>query len=210
MHMTASRREIGAVLATGLGHLIVADRLGLRLAFIVAACLFWGGYAAVRARGRPAVLAGWGFTTRNLGRSLAALAPIAAAAAVLATLYGLLAGTLLWHWHILPIALLYPLWGLVQQFLLVSLVAANLRRHGRLGDRGAILSTALLFAVVHGSSLPLAVAAFLLATITTTVYFRDGNLWALGLFHGWFATGLYYLVLGRDPWREVIAAGLWP
>ena len=35
-------------------------------------------------------------------------------------------------------------------------------------------------------------AAFALALVTTTVYFRTRNLWALGIFHGWFATGLYF------------------
>jgi hypothetical protein len=52
--------------------------------------------------------------------------------------------------------------------------------------------------------LPLVLGAFVLALMTTTVYLRAGNLWAAGLFHGWYATGLYYCVLREDIWREVI------
>jgi hypothetical protein len=42
------------------------------------------------------------------------------------------------------------------------------------------------------------------------VYFRTRNLWALGIFHGWFATGLYFFVLGRDPWTVVVSGRAWP
>lgn len=207
--MSVSRWEIVAVLVTGLGNVVVADGLQYRLAYILTACLLWSAYVLVRTVGDRAVLAEWGFTTRNFGRSLAVLAPLAAAATVAQIVYGVLSGKALWHWHIGLILVLYPLWGLVQQFLVVGLVAGNLRRWGRISDVAIVAVTAALFAAVHVASPVLVVAAFVLAVVTTTVYFRDGNLWALGLFHGWFATGLYYLVLGQDPWQRVVAAGLW-
>ena len=37
-------------------------------------------------------------------------------------------GRLALHVHMLPLALLYPVWGLVQQFMVQSLVTANLHR----------------------------------------------------------------------------------
>jgi len=37
-----------------------------------------------------------------------------------------LLGTNILSWHIIPILLLYPIWGVIQQFLVVGLVAKNL------------------------------------------------------------------------------------
>jgi membrane protease YdiL (CAAX protease family) len=101
-------------------------------------------------------------------------------------------------------------WGLVQQFLIVALLAGNLRKHSRIPQRWIVLLTALVFALAHAASVPLAVAAFFLAAVTTTIYFRTRNMWALGLFHGLFATGLYFLALGQDLWTEVVSARQWP
>ena len=208
--MTRSRWEILAVLLTGLGNFLLACWLDLRLAFIAGACLFWIGFVAVRASVSPSVLADWGFTTRDFGRSLALLAPALLLASLCFVAYGMFTGGLLLNRHIVWIFLLYPVWGLVQQFLIVCLLASSLRRHSHIPERQIVLLTAVVFAVAHAPSIPLAVAAFFLAVVTTTVYFRTHNLWAMGLFHGWFATGLYFLALGQDPWQDVVSARLWP
>jgi uncharacterized protein len=208
--MTRARSEIVAVLLTGLGHFVLAGWLDLRLAFIVVACLFWAGFVAWRARSDRTVLAAWGLTAAGFGRSLRLLIPALVLSLACFGAYGWWTGSLLWHRHIVLIGLLYPAWGLVQQFLVVALLAGNLMRHTRIPERWLALATALAFAAAHAPSASLAASAFCLAVITTTSYFRTGNLWALGLFHGWFATGLYFLALGRNPWQEVVSARLWP
>jgi hypothetical protein len=208
--MTTSRWEIALVLLTGLGHLLLSGWLGLQLVYVVGACLFWTAFVALRAAADASVLAEWGFTRRGFRRSMALLAPFMLLAVFGFAAYGMISGSMAMSWHLLLIFLLYPLWGLVQQFLIVALLAGNIRKHSRIPEPGIVISTALVFAAVHAPSVPLIGAAFLLALITTTVYFRAGNLWALGIFHGWFATGLYFLVLGRNPWVEVISGRLWP
>ena len=208
--MIHSRWEIFAVLLTGLGNFVLADWLGLRLAFVVGACLFWIGFVAIRASADASVLAEWGFTTRNLGRSLTLLGPVAALALICFIAYGMFTGSLFMHWHVALIFPLYSVWGLVQQFLIVALLAGNLRKLSRIQERWIVLLTAFLFAVAHAASIPLMGAAFFLAVVTTTVYFRTRNIWALGLFHGVFATGLYFFALGQDLWAEVVSARMWP
>jgi hypothetical protein len=138
------------------------------------------------------------------------LAPIMLLTAFGFAAYGKFTGSMMLNRHILLICLLYPIWGLVQQFLIVALLAGNMKKHSRIPEAGIVLLTALIFAGVHAPSIPLIGAAFILALVTTTVYFRERNLWALGIFHGWFATGLYFLVLGRDPWTLVISGRMWP
>jgi uncharacterized protein len=208
--MSTSRWEIALVLLTALGHFLVAGWLDLQLAYVVGACLFWIGFVTWRATADVSVLARWGFTGRNFGRSLTLLTPVLVLALIGFVAYGRFTGRILLNWHILLIGLLYPLWGLVQQFLVVGLLAGNIRKHSRIPEPGLVLITAVVFAAAHAPSPPFMWAAFLLAVVTTTVYLRTGNLWALGIFHGWFATGLYFFALGRDPWMEVISARLWP
>jgi hypothetical protein len=205
-----ARWEISAVLMTGLGNFVLADWLGLRLAFVVGACLFWIGFVAIRASADATALGAWGFTRRDLGRGLSDLAPVALLAVLVFVAYGMFTGGLLLHWHIALIFPLYCVWGLIQQFLIVALLAGNLKKHTRMPQRWIVLLTALVFAGAHAASVPLTVAAFFLAAVTTTVYFRTRNLWALGLFHGLFATALYFFALGQDLWTEVVSGRLWP
>jgi len=208
--MATSRWEITFVLLTGLGQFLLAGWLDLQLAYVVGACLFWIGFVAVRAKTDASSLAEWGFTTRGFGRSIVLLSPFLLLVALGFAAYGKFTHSLMLNWHIVLILLLYPLWGLVQQFLIVALLAGNMEKHSRIPEAGIVLLTAVIFAGVHAPSLALVGAAFVLALVTTTVYFRTRNLWALGIFHGWFATGLYYFVLGRDPWIEVISRRNWP
>lgn len=208
--MTRARWEVAFVVLTGLGNFLLADWLERRLAFVVGACLFWAGFVVVRALADRSVLAEWGFTSRNLGRGITLLLPAAALAAAAFAGYGLLTDNMLLHRHFFLVCLVYPVWGLVQQFLVVALVAGNFRKHSRIPEGGIVFVTALVFAVAHLPSPPLAAAAFVLALITTRAYFRTRNLWSLGLFHGWYGTCLYFLALGRDPWQAVVATRLWP
>lgn len=199
-----SRWEISFVLLTGLGNLILADWLDLQLVYVVAASLFWTGFVLVRASADPSAPADWGFTKRGFGRGIRLLTPFMLLSVLGFAAYGRFTGSMTLHWHILPVLLLYPLWGLVQQFLVVALIAGNIRKHSRLRLSFTIILTALLFAAAHASSPALTGASFVLALITATVYFRTGNLWAPGIFHGLFGTCLYYFVLGRDPLMEII------
>jgi len=199
--------EIAAVAVTGAGKLVVADGLGLPLPFILSACAFWSGYGALRARRDQSQLREWGFTAAGLGPSAARLGPPAVAGAIASAAYGLRTGSLLLHWHILPILLLYPLWRLVQQFLVVALFAANLRRSSGAGEAWTVVVTALVFAAAHVPSPELIVATFAMAAVTTSTYFRVRNLWMLGAFHGWLATLVYFVVLGEDPWLQFVTHG---
>src|SRR5437588_4776680 len=106
---------IGAAITALLSCTPVADAPGS--VFIVGACLFWAAFVIVRARQDGAIFRHWGFRGDNL---LAATAPAmlvfavgTAGLAVVASLQG----TLHFPAHALPMFLIYPLWGLIQQFL---------------------------------------------------------------------------------------------
>jgi CAAX prenyl protease-like protein len=196
-----ARWEIAAVILTGCAHLFFEGVLHAKAAFIALAAVGWIGYVVLRVRREPAVLRAWGFRLDGLAEAFVAPTLFAAAAAGSMAAFAEARGTLEWNPHLLPILLLYPLWGITQQFLVQALVARNLEP--RLPRGPLVLLVAALFAVVHAPDLVLMGATFLLGLFFTPMYLRWGNLIPLGLYHGILGALVYFWVLGRDPWLEV-------
>jgi uncharacterized protein len=207
---TAPRWETAAVVITGAAHLVLTTLLGKQMVFTISAILFWICFVGVRVHRDPSVLRRWGFTREGFWQSVRVLLPVGIAAGLAMVGYGLLAGTWIVTWRIFLLLVLYPPWGLVQQFLVVGLLAGNLRKSGRAPKWAIILVVSLLFAAIHLPSIPLVIVAGLMAAVTTPVYFRTGNLYAPGLLHGWIGSIAYFFVLGSDPLADLIRGGMWP
>ncbi len=201
--------EIIAVTLTGLGKVVFMDMLNWRLPFIVVAILSWTAYVVYRSRNVPGTLRYWGFRRDNAGASLRILLPIAIAAIAAFFVIGYFRSTTNLSWHIIPVLVLYPVWGTIQQFLVIGLVAGNLHDlpSSKLSVHIIVFLTALLFGVVHYPWLWLMLGTFLLALLYGYVYLRVRNVLVLGLFHGWLGGLFFYTVVGRDPFLEVF--GKW-
>jgi hypothetical protein len=162
------------------------------------------GFVGVRAWRDRGAFRRWGFRTDNLRRAV----PISAVLFVLIAAglagYGRLHGTLRWPSHLGLLLLLYPLWGVIQQFLVLGVVLSNLERLPVLHHRRALLMllVAGLFGLVHADTPLVAAGVFFLELVLMPLYLVYRNLWPLGVLHGWLG-GLFYLwVLGRDLWAE--------
>ena len=199
--------EIVAVVLTGIGKLVFVNYLDLKFWYITIACIFWIGYVIFKSIHQPAVLAYWGFTRKNFKRSMRFLTPLAVISVVGFFVYGYTQDTMLFNWHIIPILVIYPIWGTIQQFLMVGLVAGNMRDLERKNIPLVIIVivTSIAFSIIHVPSLLLVLATLLLAIVYTIHYLSARNLWTLGLFHGWLGGLFYFIVLGRDPWVEVFS-----
>jgi hypothetical protein len=130
IHMTSDNRrwfEIGAVTLTAVGKFVFMNWLHVRTIFVPVIILFWIGYIWYRARQEPGILAYWGFRKDNFRKVFMMLLPVALVCVAAFTAYGLLQNTMIVSWHVLPILAMYPIWGTIQQFLVVGLVAGNLR-----------------------------------------------------------------------------------
>jgi len=193
------------VVATAAGFLI----FGLSFAYIGAASVLWVGYVLGRYRWDPEVFERWGFRRAGFGRAAALSAPFAVAALAFTGLWAVSSGDAVINAHLPLLLVLYPPWGAVQQFLVCALVADNLVAigRGRIRERGAVIIAATLFAAVHAPEHELVVATFFLGLVTTAVYFRTRNLWVPGILHGWFATLVYFFVMGTDPWAQLVLGG---
>jgi len=189
------------VVLTGVLHLVTSE-IGARRAFIPAAALGWGGYVALRARAEPGFLGDLGLTRRNLGPAFrdATLAAVGSAAAMAAI--GAAQGSLHLNAHAVPLAAMYPAWGLVQQTLVQGMVARNLSEaEGLLGSPYVVVPvTAALFGMVHLPNVRLAAGTTALGLVFTPLYLKHRNLWPLGLYHGVLGVLFYFWVLDKDPW----------
>ena len=196
--------ELAAVTATGVLFLIFQS-LGAKGLFIALASVSWIGYVIWRVRRDSSLWVKWGFHTENLLSAFVWPTVIFVLGVSLMAWYGHVNGRVLWPIHIVVLLLLYPVWGILQQFLVQALGVANIMAlFPRQGWMLALPVGVFLFSLVHyPDGWLLMLATGVMACFFIPCYLRDGNLWPLGLYHGWLGTFFYLWVLGRDPWVDV-------
>jgi len=199
--------ELWAVAVTVLLKFILMDWLGMRAFYIAGTCIFWFAYVIFRYRQDHTILKFWGFKRENFAKSMYILLPLFAATGVITLIYGMYSGIYLLNIHIIPVFLLYPAWGIIQQFMLVCIIAQNIHNTVYFSLRKArvILFVSVLFSLVHYPYPVLMIFTLLMEIIFLVVFYRWRSLWAIGLMHGWIATLLLYYVLQRDLWLELFA-----
>lgn len=200
--------EILAVVFTGFCKFLLVDYFHQKFWFVTVACVGWLIYILYRIGKDNNLLDYWGFRKKGFKSSLKFALPAAIVAILTFVIVGMINDTLILNWHMAPILILYPLWGTIQQFLIIGLIARNLTdfENRTIPKSVVVVTSSAVFSVVHYPSVALMVATFVLALFYTLLYLKYNNLWILGLFHGWLASFFYYFVLGRDPWLEFISA----
>ncbi len=206
--MNYSKLEIQAVLITGLLKFILVDFLSAKFWFIILAGTLWVSYILWRIHNNHSLVSDWGLSLKGFKQSLNLLLIPAIGTTIISIWYGLNQDVLIFNWHIIPILILYPLWGTIQQLLIISLFGGNIyyQENVKISKLTIVGLTSILFSVVHYPSLPLMIATFFLAIFYCMVFFKFRNILALGLFHGLLASIFYFFVLGRDPWIEFIGS----
>ncbi len=217
-HWSFRTVEVVAVVATGAARFVVAEWLGFDLLFIVCAIAFWVGFLLLRTRSHPGILRRWGFSWQWSAEEARVFLPFFAAVLVACLVAYRVTGGMggpaaggtssLSPANLVATLFLYPFWGVIQQFIVVAMMAGNVEifvKNQEKRETIARLSASLLFAAVHLPYAGLAALGFLLGFVATSTYLRWRNLWIIGLFHGWVATFFYYFVLREDPWRVIVA-----
>ena len=200
--MTRDRRELLGVLATAGGHLATVAWPTVHGVFVAVCVLAWVVWLFRTARREPERVVVWGFSRRALGPAAAWTVAFGVVAIGVMAAVAWQLGSLQVRAHYVFPALLYPLWGLIQQFLVQGIVARQLSE--RLGPVLTTLVAATLFGLIHVPFPDLMAATFGLGLVLTPLYLRYGNLWPLGFAHGWLGTLVYPWILGRDPWLEMM------
>lgn len=195
--------EIVATVLTAVAFPAYRLVIGGTLWFMIFVPLAWLVYLARAIRADRSVLKEWGVRADNLGPALLRCAPF--------FLVGLLclAGYRLWQgwftpgWTFWVVFLLYPLWGLAQQFLVQAMVARNLRKLG-LPVWSVVLLAGVGFGMVHVFHPELAVLCVGAGIVWTGLFLKTPNLIPLALAHGWLGTLAYYWILEMEPLQRVI------
>lgn len=197
--------EISAVILTGAGKFIFMDWLQWKLLFITIAISGWIIYVSLRRKQIPGILQYWGFRTDNFREVAKIVLPFGMISMIVFFLLGFYFETIDITWHIIPVLVLYPVWGTIQQFLVISIVAGNLKdlKESKFPVPVIILVTALLFGFLHYPFYWLIFGTFLLALFYGYVFLRSRNVYVMGIFHGWLGAMFFYTVVGRDPFAEV-------
>jgi uncharacterized protein len=197
--------EITLVILTGAGKFVFMDWLQWRLPFILTAILGWTVYVLARQKQVPGILRYWGFRTDNFGKVLKMVLPFGIVSVIAFFLIGYYLQSINLSWHIIPVLLLYPIWGVIQQFLVIGIVAGNLKdiQKKQFPDVLIIPLTASLFGILHYPFYWLIGGTFVLALFYGYIYLRARNVYVMGIFHGWLGALFFYTVVGRDPFAEV-------
>jgi hypothetical protein len=194
--------EIAAVVLTAGLHFVFYDLLPGRGAFIGIAVLGWGSYVVARVVRHPGVLRAYGLGGDGLRPTVLAAGVILVSGLIVCAVIGRSRGLFGFEAHMIPVALLYPIWGIVQQVLVQSMFVRNLEP--QLPRVVVVLLAGILFGLVHLPHVALAAATAILGTLLTVVFLRLHNVWPLGVCHGWLGVLFYFWVLGRDPWLEIL------
>jgi membrane protease YdiL (CAAX protease family) len=100
--------------------------------------------------------------------------------------------------------LLYPLWGLAQQYVMQAFVYRRLRE-GTGSVPVAGIATASLFAVIHWPNQVLVVMTLLGGMVWCRLFERQPNLFTLAISHGLIAVLLFYLC--PEEWLRHLRIG---
>jgi membrane protease YdiL (CAAX protease family) len=197
--------EIVAVVCTAIGKFIFMDFLDWRLPYVIFAIVSWVTYIIYRHKKEKGILKYWGFRTDNLKEVLKLMLPFGVVSIIAFVGIGYYNNTINVTWHILPLLITYPIWGSIQQFLTIALIAGNLKdlKSKKLNKFSIIFLTAILFSVVHFPSIWLMAGTFVLALFYGYIYLKAKNIYAMGIFHGCLGALFYYTVVNQDPFQDV-------
>ena len=188
--------EIAAVVFTAALHFVFYDLLPGRGMFIIVTGIAWSAYFFFRIRHSPETRRAFGLSRDGLRQSGVAAFLILVVGMLICLVIGFSRGNFRLAPDMLILALLYPLWGLVQQLLVQAMVVRNLI--SVLSVPFVVVIAGALFGVVHLPHVALALSAALIGALFTLIFLRWGNVWALGVCHGWLGVFFYFWVLGRD------------
>ena len=194
--------EIGAVVLTGAGQ-FAATSMDASSVYIPVVMASWGGYIGYRTATEPGFLRDAGFSGQNAGRAWRDATLFSLGAVGGMAIIGAARGTLDTDGLLVPLLVLYPAWGLTQQFLVQSMLTRNLAAAG-LPPAVITPTSAAAFGAVHAPNWDLTAATTFAGAAFTSLYQRDGNLWPLGVYHGALGAFAYVWVLDRQSWDEVL------
>ena len=192
-----ARFELPLALFLGVANVVSEFVPGSKVPLVLVGAVAWLSLVAAHVRADRTILRRWGLRADTLRAAALPAAAVAVPLLVALTLWGYLAGRIPPPRGFLSIVLVYPAWGIAQQFLLQAIVWSNLS--ARLPRGVAQPLAAALFAASHAPDWPIMALTLPVGLAAIEHYRRWPNLWVLGTAHALLGTFAFYFLLGRDP-----------
>jgi membrane protease YdiL (CAAX protease family) len=205
MRKRRSTYELGAILVAGVAHILTELFQSAQVAslFNVAVSIAFLGYVLLRILLVENQHRDWGMRMDNFFPALRIQSAFVIPAVIGIVIYGLIFGSLRLPASFWLTMVLYPVWGIAQQFALQNLIARNL---SGIFSNAIVLAlvASLLFCGAHIPRLPLVVLTLVAGFFFTLLYRREPNIWAVGIVHGLLGALIFYVVLQEDPGGAIL------
>ena len=104
--------------------------------------------------------------------------------------------------HFFYAVLLYPIWGIIQQFIFQGIFLNACKKVG-LGYFSIVLA-AFAYAIVHYPSIFMMKITALGGILFSALFYFRPNIVPIGIFHGVFGAFLYYVLRNKDPIEKLL------
>ena len=140
--------ELIAVLFTSILKFLLIDWLNARIIYIIGVSIFWIGYMLFRKRTHNENEI---FKLHNFKHSFIILLPIILLNGLACAFYAYNNNAFYISWHVLLVFLLYPLWGVIQQFIMLEAILINLIVffNGKASNTILVFIVSTLFGIIH-------------------------------------------------------------
>jgi len=179
----------------------------LPLAVFIPSCvLSWGAYGVWRLRHDRTLATTWGLRPRaHLGPLLRVLLPLFTVSVAGGAAWATAQGRPLLAPALGVSLLLYPLWGLIQQWIVQVLVVDNVAALTGARLPWLVGLGAVGFGVIHFQHPALMASTAVMGGAYVVLFQRWRNLWPLAVCHGWLGSLFYPWVLALNPTADLVA-----
>ena len=196
--------ELVVIFAGVVGYAVFHKVLAFNAWFIVPLLGLLVAYIVLESRYGDRDLADFGLRMDNLSEatkwSAIVLGPLLLGLSIYAVFHGV-------HHplHFCYAILLYPVWGMIQQFVFQGIFLNACKKLG-LGYFSIVLG-ALVFTISHYPSVFLMKFTAFGGLLFATLFYYRPNIIPLGFYHGVFGAFLYYVLRNKDPFLEFLGNG---
>lgn len=193
--------EILVTLAGGISYAIFHKHLAFNAWFIVPLLFSLLAYVFLESKYGDRGFKYFGVRTDNLLEAtkwnLIILGPFLLGLSVYALIHGI-------HHpkHFIYACLLYPIWGLIQQFIFQGIFLNACKKVG-LGYFSIVLA-AFAYTIIHYPSVFMLKFTAMGGVMFSTLFYFRPNIIPIGIFHGVFGAFLYYVLRDKDPFERFI------
>ncbi len=191
-----------AVVAICVAYVVFKKTLGGRAMFIIPSIIVLAAYVAYTVVREPSLVDRYGLGAAHLRRATTLVGAVCGPVALATLLIAWFLGRVRFDGQVLTLLMVYPVWGIAQQFLFQSFF------HTRLIDLKlypfSTVIVGLLFASVHWPSRAFMIAAFLFGVFTAWVFKAAPNIYPLGVAHGVLGTIVFCFIRGEKPLEKFI------